>query len=446
MKRVKYISILVIIIFITSFSKVAFAESIVSDGSIAPPEIHADSAVLLDVDSNKILYEKNYKNKMYPASTTKLMTALVTLDKCSDLSEMVKISYYAVHKVPYSYSIANLYPGEEFSVKDLLYALMIPSANDAAYVLAEYIANGGNNYEIDSSNSTKEAFEKSQATFADMMNEKAKELGCENTHFVNPNGIHDDDHYSTAYDLLLMGKQAYANSTIRTIAKTTEYTLDNTSIYTGASRVLKTTNLLLLKSRSGYYEYANGLKTGYTEAAQSCIIASSQKNDRNLIAVVLHSDTTDNSNAPTREDDCKSLFEYGFNNFSNSTLIKKDDVADTITISNATNETKSLNALCQNEVKALTVNGEDTNFTPTIEITKTKAPIAQGEVIGKVTYNVRGENFSSDLIAEHDVIAVDYTPYILAGGIAFIVLIFVIIIIKKIKNRKRRRTYKHNRY
>ena len=139
-------------------------------------DVYADAATLLDVNTGKSLYSKNADQRMYPASTTKLLTAIIVTEKCSDLSQKAKVSYYAVHSVPYSYSIANLYMNEEFSISDLLHSLLIASANDSAFVLAEYIANNGNNYQTDSSNDTKLQFENSISVFSDMMNLKAKEL------------------------------------------------------------------------------------------------------------------------------------------------------------------------------------------------------------------------------------------------------------------------------
>ena len=139
-------------------------------------EIYAESCILLNADNKKILYNKNGTEKLYPASTTKIITALLVLDNCN-LTDMVNVSYYAVNSVPATYTTIDLVPQESLSVKDLLYVLMIASANDAAFVLAEYIANKGNNYPLDSSNETKIKFNESIKTFSDMMNKKAKEIG-----------------------------------------------------------------------------------------------------------------------------------------------------------------------------------------------------------------------------------------------------------------------------
>lgn len=395
-------------------------------------EVYADACMLLDADTSKILYEKNAYQTMYPASTTKLMTAILVLEKYKDLSALANVSYYAVHSVPATYSIADLRPNEQFSLKDLLNALLIASANDAAYVLAEYVVNDGNNYSLDSSADTKKSFDNSIATFSDLMNAKAKELGCLNTNFVNPNGVHNEKHISTAYDLSLIGQYAYKNQVLMTMVNTLEYKLDNTEYYDKDIRTFSSTNLLLRRERKGYYEYANGLKTGYTDAALSCIVASAEKDGINLIATVLHSPNTSDQNAK-RESDCIRLFEYGFNNFTYSSLVKNNDVVRNMTILNGTAETKSLNMLSSDDLTARVKVGEALDITPEVTITKFLAPIAKDEVIGTVTYTVDDVKYTADLIAEHDVVADNYMYIIwsLLASFAVILLLFTIFFHKK---------------
>ena len=158
--------------------------------------------------------------------------------------------------------------GEELTIKDLLYALLLPSSNEAANVLAIHIAGS-----IDS--------------FASMMNTKAMDLGCKNTHFVNPNGVHDDNHYSTAYDLSLIAKEAMKNDIFRQIVSTASYTLPNSNKYSRIDRTLITTNDLIKKQSNNYYEYAIGIKTGFTTPAKNCLVSSATKDGKTLIAVVL---------------------------------------------------------------------------------------------------------------------------------------------------------------
>ena len=186
------------------------------------PTIASEAAIVVEVSTGRIIYEKNSTKQMYPASTTKIMTAILTIENCN-LTDMVTISESALSNIPEGYVTCGLVAGEQLSVNDLLYALMLPSANDAAYVLAEHI--GG-----------------SVEGFSNMMNSKAQELGCTATHFINPNGIHSEDHYSTAYDLYLIANYAMKNETFRTIVASKEYTLPATEKYQSNDRVLKTTN------------------------------------------------------------------------------------------------------------------------------------------------------------------------------------------------------------
>ena len=160
--------------------------------------IESPAAILIHADTRTILYEKEAHTRMFPASTTKIMTAILVLESGHALSEKAVVSENAVASISDIYSHASLQPGEQVTLEQLLNVLLIPSANDAANVLAEYVAG-------------------SIPEFADLMNKKAVEIGCTNTHFVNPSGMHQDDHYSTAYDLSLIGKYAMQNKIFRKI-------------------------------------------------------------------------------------------------------------------------------------------------------------------------------------------------------------------------------------
>ena len=196
----KKISIfLILLLFISNFAVFSYGTS---NNSINPDStmVYAKAAVLYDVNTNKLLYEKNAYEKLFPASTTKTMTAILAMEHCK-LTDIVKASYYSIHEIPRTYSTGLLVPNEELTVEQLLNLLMIPSANDAAYILAQYIANGcSNQYDMSSSDAAKKKFDQDVQTFSNMMNSKAAELGCTNTHFVNPNGVHNENHYSTAHD------------------------------------------------------------------------------------------------------------------------------------------------------------------------------------------------------------------------------------------------------
>ena len=251
---------------------------------------YSPSCLLMEISTGKILYEKNTNEKMYPASTTKLMTAILAVEKCQ-LTDIATVKSSAVSNIPEGYTSAYLREGEQFSIEQLLRVLLIPSANDAANVIAEHI--GG-----------------SISSFAEMMNQKAKELGCKNTNFTNPSGIHDENHYSTSYDLAIIGQYALKNKTIADICNSTYCELPSTQIYNGNTRFFYTTNSLLVPYQSPdyYYEYATGLKTGYTDFAKDCIVATATKDGITLLAVILGAKNT-SSGYSERFLDCHTLFE-----------------------------------------------------------------------------------------------------------------------------------------
>ena len=403
-------------------------------------DIYADSCILIDEKSGEVLYNKNGFEKMYPASTTKLITAILVLEHCN-LDDMVNVSHYAVASVPATYSNINLIPSESFSVKDLLYSLLIGSANDAAFVLAEYIANGGNNYALDSSVDSKNKFNESIAKFSDMMNAKAAEIGCTNTHFVNPNGIQNENHYSTAHDLAIIGQYAYKNSTIMSIVDDMTFSLPNTQLYTSDARTCKSTNPLLYSGRKSFYEYANGMKTGYTDAAGYCIVASAKKDDFSLIAVVLnskksYSEIPDGETDTSREADCKTLFDYGFNNYSYQNLNTAGNIGTSVKIINADPQNNNLDLLVKDNISVLVKKDEVFDITPKILVYKMFAPVAKGEIVGTISYKFNGQTYTSNLIASRDVYSVSYMNFIIALFCIFIILLLIMIVYTK-RNKKK---------
>ena len=376
------------------------------------------SILLIDPETGKILYSKNAFEKKYPASTTKLMTAILTLENCK-LDEVATVSHNAIYSIPVGYSHASLQEGEKLTVEQLLNVLLIPSANDAAVVLAEHIAG-------------------SVEKFADMMNAKAKELGCLNTHFVNPNGIHNKNHYSTAYDLAMIGRYAMKFDDIMRIAKVNQYTLPKTNKYNKEDRIFNTTNGLITKNSEYYYQYTTGLKTGYTDKAGYCIVTTAKKNDVELLEVVL-----DSASIEDRYEDCINLFNYGFDNYSYKKLVSSREIIDNIEISGATNETKSLNVIAKSKIEVLLKNDINLDdLDPIIEINQNlQAPIAQDTVIGKISYKIDDDTFSTELIAEKSVEKSNLETIIFRVVLIILILYIVYIILKilnkpKDKNRK----------
>jgi len=256
----------------------------------------APTAILMDANTGKILYEKNAYEKMYPASTTKILTAILVLEN-SYLNEVVTVSESSLASVPASYTTAKLQAGEEIRVEDLLYAMLIPSGNDAANVLAEHVSG-------------------SISAFAELMNKKAAEIGTKNSHFTNPSGIHDANLYSTAYDLSLIARYAMNIDKFREIVKTENYTIPPTNLHPEANRTFSNSNLLLdSKDANYYYEYTTGVKTGFTDPSGDCLVASAKKDNIEFIAVCLKAGTLENG-IRTKFLDCKALFDFGFSNYT----------------------------------------------------------------------------------------------------------------------------------
>lgn len=293
MKLKKLTSLLVLVLLMlhtTSFATDT-QEANLTEQPQSELNIYCKSCVLVECSTHKIAYEKNSEEKLYPASTTKLLTAIITLQKC-ELTDTVTITSDMINQIPAGYTIAYLQPGETISIEQLLYLLLIPSANDAGFALAIHISGS-----IDS--------------FAQLMNETAKSLGCTNSNFTNPSGIHNDNHYSTAKDMSLIGLKAIEYPLISQIGSLKEYTYNSSN---GTSRRFTTTNTLIQETEKNYYEYATGLKTGFTSPAGSCIVATAQKDNMKFLAVVLGAPEPD-ANINYRDADCKTLFDYGFENY-----------------------------------------------------------------------------------------------------------------------------------
>ena len=424
MKKKLLTSILLIIILLTPIS--AFADSEITlkynkdEQKVfdTVPKIGCKAAYVAEPSTGKIIYEKNAHEKLYPASTTKILTALVVMEKCQ-LTDKAKVSKKAISLVPEGYSNANLVAGEEIDIKTLLYALLIPSANEAANVLAEHVS--GN-----------------VEAFAELCNNRAKELGCENLHFVNPNGIHNDDHYCTAYDLYLIAKECQKHEIFNEIVKTTSFTIPATSLYTKSDRTFKNTNYMILPNyKSYYYEYCTGIKTGTTTPAGECLVASSSHDNIDLISVVLGGGTN-SKGLSERFYDTKQLYEFTYKNYALKEIVNKEQTITNIKVKHATQETESLDIKTENNISTIIPNDIDVkNIRQEVTLDEDiSAPIEQNQVLGKVTFYADGLNYTTNLIASH---SVEKLPYWLYNTIVIVVAIIILMILKrKLKHSRRR--------
>lgn len=331
-------------------SVVVFAESNTDLG------LNAKSAILMEESTGNILYESNPDERLPIASVTKVMTMLLIMEAVDSgkisLDDMVTVSENAMS---YGGSTMFLETGEQLTVNDMLKGIAVASANDGCVAMAEHLAG-------------------SESAFVDMMNEKVKELGMENTHFMNTNGLDEDDHYSSARDVAIMSRELMKHETIF------NYTSIWMDTLRGGKFQLANTNKLIR-----FYDGANGLKTGSTSKALCCLSAAAKRNDMQLIAVVLGAPTS-----AERFASAKSLLDYGFANYAVNTQITAGDEVQKIAVEKGVD--KEVGVVAGDSCSTLVKKGQEDNITKEIKIDDTiTAPIEAGQKIGTMTISRDGE-------------------------------------------------------
>ena len=318
--------------------------------------LNAKSAILMEETTGNILYESNSDERLPIASVTKVMTMLLIMEAVDSgkisLDDMVTVSGNAMS---YGGSTMFLETGEQLTVNDMLKGIAVASANDGCVAMAEHLAG-------------------SESAFVDMMNEKAKELGMENTHFMNTNGLDEDDHYSSARDVAIMSRELMKHETIF------NYTSIWMDTLRGGKFQLANTNKLIR-----FYDGANGLKTGSTSKALCCLSAAAKRNDMQLIAVVLGAPTS-----AERFASAKSLLDYGFANYAVNTQITAGDEVQKIAVEKGVD--KEVGVVAGDSCSTLVKKGQEDNITKEIKIDETiTAPIEVGQKIGTMTISRDGE-------------------------------------------------------
>lgn len=262
------------------------------------PAVSARSAILMEAETGTILYAKNIHQREYPASITKILTCLIASEQCS-LDEVVTFSHDAIFDTPRDSNHIAMDVGQQLTMEQCLNAILIRSANEVSYAVAEHLS-GTTDWSV----------------FAETMNRRARELGALNTNFVNPNGLPDEDHYSTAYDLAMIGRAFFNNEMLCQITLTRR--LDIPASDTVPERKLEINNMQIIPGGTYAYEYLVGCKTGYTESARSCLASCAEKDGMKLICVVMRDEN------PLQYEDTISLFNYGFSNFEKVNVAKSD--------------------------------------------------------------------------------------------------------------------------
>jgi len=266
----------------------------------AGPEIGAESAILMEVNTGTILYAKNIHAQLYPASITKILTALIAVEEC-DMNEMVTFSHDAVHSINWREDAnMGINVGDSITMEQCLYGLLVGSANEVAYAIAEHIAGEGN-----------------VEGFSDLMNKKAKELGCTDSNFITANGIHDENHYTSAHDMALIAQAFFSNELLCKMSSTTSYHVPQTATQPREDMIVWAKSKLH-PGKEYAYEYLVGTKTGYTDDARQTLVSCAKKDGLKLACVILKEET------PGQFTDTIELFNYGFDNFYAASVAEND--------------------------------------------------------------------------------------------------------------------------
>ncbi|MGN1014036.1 MAG: D-alanyl-D-alanine carboxypeptidase family protein, partial [Butyricicoccus sp.] len=394
--------------------------------------LDAGASICVSAETGDIIHEYNSKEPMYPASTTKILTALVVLDNCEDLSETVTMEHSDFTDVENGASTAGLLEGETVTVESLLYCLLLPSGNEAANALARYI--GGD-----------------VATFVQMMNDTADELGCVNSNFVNTNGLHDDNHYTCAYDLYLIAQAAMKYESFQTIVNTAQKKLPASNMQ--EERIIYTTNELIFSTYSPLY-YANcyGIKTGHTTPAGYCLVSYAKNADLGLsyYTVVLGCQYDDKASTAGSFVETRELFDWAFQNFSMRTATSAQEPVTECHVRLGKNK-DNVTLVTGEDVSVLLPKDADISMLDVnIQAEESyDAPIEKGQTLGTVTYSYHGtELASANLIALTGVersqilFYLDQIKNFILSPlflILLIILVLILVILKIIRSRNRRR-------
>lgn len=401
--------------------------------------VKAKAALLLELNTNQILLEQNIDDRVYPASLTKIMTCMLAL-KYGNLSDSVTVTESALANLDASGSTAGLMAGEVLTFEQLLYCMMLSSANEACNVVGEHISG-------------------SVEAFVELMNQEAAALGCTDTHFVNPHGFHDDNHYTTVRDLSIITQEALKSETFKTITSSIAYIVPETNL--SPARKLSTTNLLVTPGTSYYYEYATGIKTGFTTPAGRCLISTADNGKLELLSIVcgaqdvyLDNGTIENQNFT----ETKALFEYGFSNFAYKEVLTTLYPIAQVPVLMSAGAGEALLAPNSELIALLPADFDETLIQQDIQLNGNadgvEAPIEKGQVLGAVTVSYQGQPLgTSDLVAITDIprseiaaqtaatksFFASYWWVLLIVAILLLIALYVVIVsVKRATRRKRR--------
>lgn len=425
--------------------------------ALEDPNIRAKAALLVEAETGTILYDKNCHDELSIASTTKIMSALLVFEAIDRgelrLDQSITATASALRGLPEDGSTADIVEGETLTVEQLLYCMLVISANETCNILGEALAG-------------------SVEGFVERMNQRAQELGCQNTHFANTTGLTQSGHYSSAYDLYLITRQAMQYDEFMTMVNTKSYEIPPTN-KTEEERVLHSTNALISNWRlAGYlYSGAQGIKTGSTDAAGQCLVSSAVRGSRTLISVVLGAERVEKENGSgyivESFTETARLFDWGFDNFSAQQVLDKNELVQEVQVS-LSKEVGSVAVHPAEDASAMLPKDIDISAltrTITLDNDPALAPIAAGDRLGEITVSYNGTDYVTvPLLAVADVSA---SRFLLAGHtiseffsqrsariavIALLVLVVALVLWFRIYGRNRRygkggnTQYRHRTY
>lgn len=440
MRKQKTLSLLLILCLFTAVL-VPFASADILDYTTTP-ESTAECVLLMDLDNGRELYSVNADQKAYPASTTKILTVLLAVEAIErgeiSLDDMVTAKAGFMEGITDDASNAGIKEGETMSLKDLLYCAMLPSANEACNVIAMYVSG-------------------SVGSFVQLMNERAAELGCTGSHFVNTNGMPDENHYTTARDLYLISAEALKHEAFAEICGTASYITAATNM--SESRELHNSNALISEDSvygtQYYYEGAYGVKTGRTDAAGLCLVAAAEQGGLHIMCVVLGANEDFENKVFDSFGDAVRLFDWAFGNFSYRCLLEKDYVVGELPVTLG-DGADSVKLVADDDVVAFAPMGltsEHIRLKLKLDRESLEAPVKAGTQVGMVeVYDEYGTLYGEVSVCTADDVQLavdeylkDYTKsfieknwIIMACVLAFLVLLVFIVVILRHKSRRKK--------
>lgn len=442
MKKFKIIPLILLFVFVVSaFSPAAYA--------VEPPELSSNAIVILETDSRTTLYSRNENVRVYPASTTKIMTVLLAVEAIEDgkvnLTDVVTAHESMTTDLIADGSSAGIVVGEQMTLQDLLYCAMLASGNDACNVIAEYIAG-------------------SIPSFVNMMNARAAELGCVGTHFANTHGLPNDNHYTTAWDFSLISLEAVSHSEFMAICDTVSYEVPATNL--SERRYLSNSNGLINEKSFMYpgykYENAHGVKTGHTSAAGYCLVSTAEKDGLTLMCVVMGGVVGDSGGAITYSNftDSIKLYDWGFENFSFQNILTTADLVTTVDVVMGADGQDKIALKPQNALAAFLPNDTQLDSFELSITTNTsedgttlRAPIEAGDVLGEVKVMKDGVSYGKVKLVAAASIDMSKSSFIkgeirelleklwVKVLIVALIALLVIYIVSVLMYRRRRRQY-----